>query len=227
MSTQSTPLYIFSDPICPWCYIGKTRLDKALEARPDHPFAIEWHPFQLNPNMPEAGIGRRSYLESKFGGKDAAVQAYLPIAEAAEADGLDLNFEAIKRVPNTINAHRLIHWAGLEQRQSMVVDRLFRAYFFYGLDIGEAEVLAGIAAEAEMDPEMVLRLLASDADHEDIKARDLDAREKGLRSVPTFVVAGQHVVPGAQPAELWLSVIDELAAQGTQGAQNGPEDAPA
>lgn len=207
------PLYIFSDPICPWCYIGKARLDKALTTRPDHPFQIEWHPFQLNPNMPMAGIDRRTYLETKFGGQKGAVDAYMPIVEAAAEEGLKIDFEAIRHVPNTLNAHRLIHWASLEHHQGLVVDRLFKAYFVDGLNIGATEVLAQIADAAGMDGDMVTRLLGTDADLEDIKARDLDAREKGLSSVPTFVVSGQHVVPGAQPTALWEQVIDELMAR--------------
>ena len=110
-------LNIISDPICPWCYIGKTLLDRALESHPDHPFDIEWHPFQLNPDMPVEGMDRREYLETKFGGKDGALRAYAPVVERAEDAGLSIDFAAIERTPNTVNAHRLIHWAGLEGRQ--------------------------------------------------------------------------------------------------------------
>ena len=130
-------LDIFSDPICPWCYIGKTNLDRALEQRPDHPFVIEWHPFQLNPDMPREGMDRRTYLEAKFGGKDGAVQAYAPVVEHAKTAGLDINFEAMQRTPNTLDAHRLILWAGIEGRQTAVISSLFKAYFVEGLDIGE------------------------------------------------------------------------------------------
>ncbi|MCI2398439.1 DsbA family oxidoreductase [Aliiroseovarius subalbicans] len=207
------PLHIFSDPICPWCYIGKARLDRALEARPGHQFDIQWHPFQLNPDMPADGMDRRAYLEAKFSGQDGAVQAYMPVVQEAEAAGLKIDFEAIKRTPNTLNAHRLIHWASLEHRQTFVVAKLFKAYFNEGRDIGDVEVLADIASEAEMDRDVTARLLDSDADADDIRARDADAREKGVRAVPTFLIAGQHVVPGAQPTDLWLQVIDDIAAQ--------------
>ncbi|WP_138423995.1 DsbA family oxidoreductase [Maritimibacter alexandrii] len=206
-------LYIFSDPVCPWCYIGKARLDRALEQRPNHPFDIEWHPFMLNPDMPAGGMDRRAYLEAKFGGKEGAVQAYMPVVREAEASGLNINFDAIAHQPNTLDAHRLIHWAGLEQRQTAIVSRLFKAYFVEGRDIGDRGVLADIAEGAEMDREMILRLLESGADADDIRARDIDAREKGVNAVPTFVIANQHVVPGAQPTDLWLKVIDEIAAQ--------------
>ena len=206
-------LDILSDPICPWCYIGKANLDRALEKVGDHPFEIEWHPFQLNPDMPAKGMDRREYLETKFGGKEQAVQVYARIAEAAEAAGLAINFEGIKRTPNTMNAHRLIHWAGLEGRQTPVVAALFTAYFKDGRDIGDVDVLADIADAAGLDAAMVRRLLQSDGDIEDIRARDAWAREKGVTGVPTFIVAQQHAVPGAQPPELWEQVISELLAK--------------
>lgn len=131
---------------------------------------------------------------------------------AAEAAGLEIDFSAIERTPNTLDAHRLIHWAGLEGRQAAVVSALFRGYFREGLDIGVPEVLADIAGRCGMDRALTLRLLSSDADREDLAARDADARAKGVRAVPTFLVARRHVVPGAQPVELWQQVIDELAA---------------
>ncbi|WP_371168700.1 DsbA family oxidoreductase [Aliiroseovarius sp. 2305UL8-7] len=206
-------LDIFSDPICPWCYIGKARLDRALASRPDHPFQVQWHPFQLNPEMPKYGMDRRAYLEGKFGGKDAAIKAYLPVATEAEASGLEINLEAIKRTPNTLDAHRLIHWAGIEQKQNAAVDQLFKAYFVDGKDISEAAQLIEIATSIGMDGDVVARLLETDADAEDIQARDADARHKGVRSVPTFVIANQHVIAGAQPTDLWANAIDEITAQ--------------
>ncbi len=206
-------LDILSDPICPWCFIGKTHLDKALAARPDHPFTIEWHPFQLNPDMPSDGMDRRAYLENKFGGKEGAVRAYAPVVENAEKAGLSIDFEGMKRTPNTIDAHRLIHWAGLEQKQTQAVDALFKAYFTDARDIGDHDVLADIADEIGMDAAVVRKLLQSDADREDIAKRDTHSREMGISSVPTFIVAQQHAVPGAQQPELWEKVIDELMEQ--------------
>jgi predicted DsbA family dithiol-disulfide isomerase len=205
-------LFIFSDPICPWCYIGKARLDRALEARPLHPFEVEWHPFMLNPDMPPEGIDRRAYLEAKFGGKEGAVQAYMPVVEEAQRAGLTLNLDAIARTPSTLDAQRLIHWAGLEGRQTPVVSALFRAYFVEGRDIGSHDVLIEVGEAMGMDGAVIARLLASGADTDDIRARDADTRARGVRAVPTFVVAN-HVVPGAQPTELWLDVIDELAGK--------------
>ncbi len=206
-------LDIISDPICPWCYIGKTNLDKALLQFPDHPFLIEWHPFQLNPDMPAAGMDRRTYLETKFGGKEGAIKAYAPVVENAERVGAVINFDAMKVTPNTIDAHRLIHWAGIEERQSFVVDLLFKAYFVDGRDIGDREVLADIADAAEMDAAMVTRLLATDEDTQTLRDRDAHSRKMGVNSVPTFIVANQHAVPGAQPTETWVQIITDIKAQ--------------
>ena len=214
-------LDIISDPICPWCYIGKTLLDQALAERPDHPFEIEWHPFQLNPDMPEEGMDRRAYLEGKFGGKEGAVQAYLPVVERAEQAGLKIDFEGITRTPNTLDAHRLIHWAGIEGRQMPVAMALFRAYFEEGRDIGAPDVLADIADSAGMDAAVVLKLLQSTADAGDIRKRDAAFREMGVTGVPCFIVAGKHAVPGCQPPELWLKVIDEITVQLENGEEAG------
>ena len=158
-------LDILSDPICPWCYIGKANLDKAIQAHPDHPFTIEWHPFQLNPEMPEGGMDRRTYLETKFGGKENAVKVYGQIEDAAKAARLEIDFAAMKRTPNTIDAHRLIHWSGLEGRQTAVVASLFRAYFAEGKDIGDRGVLLDIAEAARMDRAITERLFDSEAGH--------------------------------------------------------------
>ncbi len=203
-------LDIFSDPVCPWCLVGKANLDRALESHPEHPFAIQWHPFQLNPTMPMEGVDKVTYLEERFGGsgKLAAINARLK--EFAANAGVDLNPETPKRIPNTLNAHRLIHWAGLEGLQSLVVSALFRAYWKEGRDIGNLPVLADIAAGCGMDRDVTFRLLQSDADTDDIMARDADARAKGVSAVPTFLIAQQYVVSGAQPPDVWHKVISEL-----------------
>ena len=206
-------LDILSDPICPWCYIGKTQLDRALAERPDHPLTIEWHPFQLNPEMPREGMDRRAYLEAKFGGKDGAVSTYRRIEEYAEDIGLPVNFGEIQRTPNTVDAHRMIHWAGIERKQTQMVDALFQAYFVDGRDIGDADTLADLGDSIGLDAAIVHKLLATDEDRQMIQDRDAQAREMGVNSVPTFIVASQHAVPGAQPPEMWLKVIDEIADQ--------------
>lgn len=220
MTPKTIKLDIMSDPICPWCFIGKAHLDKAIAAHPNHPFEIEWHPFQLNPDMPAGGMGRREYLEGKFGGKEAAVRAYAPVVENAKKAGVDIDFEGMKVTPNTINAHRLIHWAGIEGRQTAAVSALFKAFFTDARDIGDTEVLADIADSIGMDAAVVTRLLQTDEDMKDIRERDSHSRKMGINSVPTFVIANQHAVPGAQPPELWAQVIADLAAQADQTAQD-------
>ena len=209
---MSTKLDIFSDPVCPWCYIGKARLERALEQRPDHPFVIEWHPYMLNPTMPPEGMDRREYLQAKFGPPEQVAKLHVPILEACEEIGLPLALEKMERNPSTLNAHRLIHWAGLEGRQHAVVSALFRANFAEGRDIGDREVLLDIAADAGLDRAMFARLLDSDADVAEIRARDADIRARGLRGVPGFLLGRQYVLSGAQPVETWLDVIDQITA---------------
>ena len=203
-------LDIFSDPVCPWCYLGKANLDRALESAPDHPFQIEWHPFQLNPDMPPEGVDKRAYLADRFGGAHKVDAVHDRLREVARENGVALDPDVPKRIPNTLDAHRLIHWAGLEGRQTPLVAALFRAYWKEGRDIGNRAVLADIAAAAGMDRAVTLRLLESEADADDIRARDQDARRKGVTAVPTFLVAKTYVVSGAQPPEVWGKVIAEL-----------------
>lgn len=210
-------LDIFSDPVCPWCLIGKANLDRAMESRPNHVFQVQWHPFQLNPDMPKEGVGHVDYLAAKFGSREKAIQAMLQVAEHAKKAGAEIEMEKVTRLPNTLDAHRLIHWAGIEGRQTAMVARLFKAHWREGADIGDAATLARLAGEVGMDAAAVARLLATDADADDIRARDMDARQKGVTAVPTFLIAQQYVVSGAQPVEMWQQVIDELAEKIAQG----------
>lgn len=204
-------LDIFSDPVCPWCHVGKLNLDRALADHPDHPFQIDWHPFQLNPDMPKEGVEKRPWLEAKLGGKARVDAVHERLREVARKAGVALDPDRPARIPNTLDAHRLILWAGLQGRQNAVVTAIFRAYWDEGRDIGAPEVLADIAATAGMDRATTLRLLASDADAADLIARDGDARHKGVTSVPTFLIAQHYVVSGAQPPELWADVIKDLS----------------
>jgi predicted DsbA family dithiol-disulfide isomerase len=206
-------LDILSDPICPWCYIGKTYLDRALQLNKNHNFLIEWHPYQLNPEMAPSGIDRREYLEAKFGGKDRAIQVYLKISEAAKEAGLILDFSLIKRTPNTQNAHRLIHWAGLQGVQEQAVSELFKAYFEQGLDIGNTSNLIMIASSIGLNEKKTRELFGSDTDIKNILDRDKNSRMRGVTGVPTFIVANTHVLTGAQPIALWSKVITELLEQ--------------
>ncbi|PCJ75380.1 MAG: polyketide biosynthesis protein [Rhodobacteraceae bacterium] len=205
-----TTLDIISDPICPWCYIGKAKLDRALEAAPDHPFEIQWRPFQLNPDMPAEGMDRREYLEWKFGGREGAIKVYGEIAKTAEATGLDIAFDKIKRTPNTLNAHRLILWAKIEEKQSQVVSQLFKRYFCEGQDISNIDVLVDIATTVGMDGDLVRRLLAGDSDLAETIAEDKKAREMGVQGVPCFIIGASYAVQGAQNTDTWADIIAEI-----------------
>lgn len=203
-------LDIISDVVCPWCYIGKTLLDRALEKSPHHPFAVEWHPYLLNPEMPPGGLPYGDYLRMKFGDPARIVPLLARVQEAAETAGAEIRYERIMREPDSTDAHRLIHWAGLEGRQTPVVSALFRAHFRDGRDIGDAATLAEIAGETGLDRAMIARLLASEADRQEIRARAAHSRSRGVTGVPTFIVADSHVVAGAQPVEVWQDVIAQL-----------------
>ena len=204
-------LDIFSDPVCPWCYLGKANLDRALEAHPDHPFVIEWHPFQLNPDMPPEGVDKRDYLLKRFGSAAQQQEVHDRFRQIARQNGVQMDPDTPKRIPNTLNAHRLVHWAGLEGRQAFAVAALMCAYWVDGRDIGNLGVLADIAAGIGMDRAVVERLLNSDADLDTVTAREAHARERGVSAVPTFLIANQYVVSGAQPPELWARAIDEMS----------------
>ncbi|MFM2354528.1 MAG: hypothetical protein RLZZ528_264 [Pseudomonadota bacterium] len=206
-------LDIISDVACPWCYVGKAYLDRALDQRPDHPFAVEWHPYQLNPELPAGGVDRAAYLEAKFGSRENIIRVHEPLLKHAEAAGVSFDLPAIRRSPNTLNAHRVIHWAGLEGRQTLMVSRIMRAYWAEGRDIGNGATLAELATEVGLDRTGIERLLVTNADTAEIQSREAHSRQRGVNAVPTFVIAGKYVVQGAQPTELWLEVIDDLQAQ--------------
>ncbi|MEM7496448.1 MAG: DsbA family oxidoreductase [Pseudomonadota bacterium] len=214
-------LDIISDPICPWCYIGKTRLDRAIAETGHNPFMPRWRMFRLNPDMPAEGMDRRQYLEAKFGGAEGAARVYGAIAEAAKGDGLDVDLDAIARTPQTLDAHRLIRWAGEAGAGDAVVMALFDRYFRRGEDISDRELLIDVAIEAGMDPEVVGRLLDGDADRAALEEEEKAAREMGVTGVPCFIVQGKYVVQGAQDSATWRRVIDEIAGvTGTESTAN-------
>lgn len=203
-------LDIISDPICPWCYIGKSNFDKAVEAKGLQPFDIFWRPFQLNPDMPKGGMDRRAYLEGKFGAERAAT-FYKQIEDHAKEAGLDVRFDLIERTPNTFDAHRLIRWSRTTGSQTALVNQLFVRYFERGEDLGDRDLLIEAGESVGMERDVVARLFESDADRELLETEEATAREIGVNGVPTFIVANKHVVTGSQPPELWESVIGELA----------------
>lgn len=209
---------IVSDTICPWCFIGKRRLERALADRPELEVQIGWRPFQLNPDMPVEGMDRQSYLAAKFGGEARAKRAYAPVIEAAGREGLGIDFDRIRRTPNTLASHRLIRWAAAAGRQHHAVEALFRRYFVQGDDIGDHCVLIEVAAEAGMDADLVAQLLAEGRDIDLVKSEDRMAREMGIRGVPCFVFDRRYALSGAQDPEVILNVIDLAAREAREKA---------
>jgi len=202
-------LDIVSDPICPWCYIGKTHFDTAVQIKGYQPFDIFWRPFQLNPDMPEGGMDRRAYLDQKFG-PERAKQFYKQIEDTATEAGLNVRFDLIERTPNTFDAHRLIRWSRSTGAQDALVSELFVRYFEKGEDISDRDLLLEVGANVGMDRDTITRLYEGDADRELLQNEEATAREIGINGVPTFIVGNKHVVNGAQPPALWESVLDEL-----------------
>lgn len=212
---------IVSDTVCPWCFIGKRRLEAALAQRGGgEPVEIHWRPFQLNPDMPEGGLDRRTYLEAKFGGPDRAQQIYERIRGAGRSAGIDFEFERIPRTPNTINSHRLIHHAAGLGKQNEIVEALFRAYFFEGRDIGDTETLIDSATSVGLPAEDIRRYLESDADTELVRGQDMQARGMGIDGVPCFIFDNQYAVTGAQEPAVFLKVFSILEQEAARGVDS-------
>jgi predicted DsbA family dithiol-disulfide isomerase len=202
---------IISDTVCPWCWIGRRRLQKALDARPDLTVEITWRPFQLNPGLPREGMDRRDHMRRKFGDPERAQAIFARIAVTAAEEGLDFRFDLIRRSVNTFDSHRLLHWAKGTGRQDKIAESLFRRYFSEGQDISDPAVLAAAAEEVGMDGGIVRDLLARDADAEIVRRAEATARALGVTSVPTFIFDQKIFVPGAQDAEMFASLLDRLA----------------
>jgi predicted DsbA family dithiol-disulfide isomerase len=204
---------IVSDVVCPWCYIGKRRIENALALVPDVPVEVHWRPFFLNPWVPRDGISRDEYLTTKFG----SVEAYQGIAgrvvSAAGEEGLSYRPDLVKRQPNTIDCHRLIHWAEAKGKAAPMKQRLMELYFRDGGDLTDQEVLVQAAADCGLDSDDVRRRLGTDEDIALISAQASEASEKGISGVPTFVFAQKYAVSGAQPAELLARAIREVSAE--------------
>lgn len=209
---------IVSDTICPWCYIGKRRLERALAERPGRVREIVWRPFRLAPDMPAEGMAREDYLSTKFGSEEKAAAIYARIAEEGRSEGLDFAFDRIARTPATLDSHRLIRWADSAGCQDAVVEALFAAYFCDGRDISDHTLLARIAADAGMDGALVARLLAEGRDAELVAGEDMAARQAGISGVPTFIFENAYAVSGAQAPELLVRAIDQIAANAPAAA---------
>ena len=203
---------IIVDTICPWCYIGKARFERALAQRPAHVVDIGWRPFQLNPGMPAEGRDRDAYLAEKFGDSERAQKKYRSIEQASRRDAIDFRFDIIERTPNTVDSHRLILAAGRQGCQAEMVDALFRAYFTEGQDIGDIAVLAEIADRTGMDGAETFAYLARDDDRAQVIAEDEMARRLGVNGVPCYIVDRKYAISGAQSPEVFVQVFD-LAQQ--------------
>ena len=203
---------IIVDTICPWCYVGKKRFERALSIRPQLDLQIGWRAFQLNPRMPAEGMDRRDYVSEKFGGMDRARAVHGSLAKAGAEEGIDFNFSSIERTPNTIHSHRLVRHAAEHGLQTPIISAVFDAYFLDGKDIGEPDILADVAASAGLDREQTLAFLQSGLDTETIVAEDELARRLGVNGVPCFIVNRKYAVSGAQSAEVLVQVFD-LASQ--------------
>lgn len=196
-------LDIVSDAICPWCWIGKRQLERALSvlAPEGLRFAVYWRAFQLNPDMPSEGVDRLAYRARKFGSREHAAERDAEVAAAGASVGLGFRHDLIARTPNTLAAHRLIRFAERAGVQDAVVEALFRAYFTEGRDIGDPAELAACAASAGLDQDAVARFLASEEDAAAVLAEDAAARSAGVDGVPSFFLDGHHLFAGAVPAE--------------------------
>ena len=201
-------LDIYSDTICPWCYVGKRRLERALAMRPGLDLTIQWRAFQLNPGMPPEGMSRREYLEVKFGGPDRAVRIYDAVRQAGAGEGIAFVFDRIRRTPNTFESHRLLRHAYGQGRQTEMLEALFQAYFLAGADIGDRAVLLDCAERAGLDVIAAARFLDSDEEVESTLAEDRLARRQGINGVPCFIFNGRFALSGAQPPEALLQLLD-------------------
>jgi predicted DsbA family dithiol-disulfide isomerase len=199
---------IVSDTVCPWCFIGKRRIGRAMAMRPDVKFDLFWRPYRLDPTIPREGVDRRAYLKAKFGDSPRSSAMGEAIRNEGAGEGISFAFDRIAKSPNTLNSHRLVRWSLSAGVQDAVVERLFQAYFIDGRDIGDTSVLAAVASEAGMDGELVSALLAGDADLESVEREAGLANEMGITGVPTFIFDSKFMISGAREPELLVRVID-------------------
>ena len=207
--TVGTRIDIVSDTICPWCYIGKRQLERALATLDGDrlSFSVHWNPFQLNPDMEKAGVDRAAYRAWKFGGAEKAAAIDGRINDAAAQVGLVFRQDLMKRTPNTIDAHRLIWFAGQRGVQDAVMETVFRAYFMEGQDVGQHSVLADCAASSGLDRNEVIAFLSSDHADAEMRLADTAAREAGVSGVPSFFLDGYSLFSGAMPAEQMVNAF--------------------
>ncbi len=217
--TVPVTIDVVSDVVCPWCYVGRARLKKALEAVPEISVNLRWRPFQLDPTIPPEGKSRRDYLADKFGDETRIRQMHAQLGTLGEAEGISFDFDAIALSPNTLNAHRVIRWAATAEPgvQDRLVGRLFALYFEEGADIGNAAVLIQAAKEAGMDAAVVETLLATDADRTEVEQEIATAQQMGVTGVPCFLLEGRYAVVGAQEPATLADAIRQVAQAKADG----------
>lgn len=199
---------VIFDPGCPWCYIGKRQLERALAARPAVEAHLRWWPFLLNPDLPPEGLDRTTYLIRKFGSEARVGRIHLAIADAGQSVEIDFAFDRIRRTPNTVNAHRLVRFAGMYGRADRAVEALFHNHFVRGRDIGDARVLVQIGEELGLDVRLLRTYLRSEADVTVIYGENARAHRLGINGVPAFVLDGAFVTCGAQDSSVLARMID-------------------
>ncbi|HTZ69333.1 MAG TPA: DsbA family oxidoreductase [Acetobacteraceae bacterium] len=199
---------VVHDLVCPWCYLGVRRLARTLARRRDLSAELAWRPFLLNPDMPRAGMPRADYVVRKFGGEERARRLYGSITDIGHTEGVSFRFDRIRRTPSSVNAHRLVRWAGRFGRAAEMVEALFAAHFTDGRDIGDLTVLAAIAASCGLKPGAAHAYLVSDMDADSVHADNLRAHRLGINGVPCFLIAGRHAIAGAQEPEVIERLLD-------------------
>ena len=199
---------LFSDVICPWCFIGKRRLERALNLRSNPDVDINWRAFQLNPDMPKTGMARDHYLEVKFGGPDRAKTIYENIRKTGEMEGIEFKFEKIKKTPNTVLAHRLISWSKDQTTSDFVVESLFKAYFYEGRDIGSLEILKEILEDLNINTDSFVRYAKSDEGIDRVANDTRYAYSNGITGVPCFIFDKKYSISGAQEPEAFFPLFD-------------------
>ena len=201
---------ILSDPICPWCYIGKKCFDDAINQFESHYFCIQWLPFQLNPNMRKEGMDRKNYLIKKFGNEKKIIEVYSPIVNKLKENNIAFDLSKIQLTPNTFNANQLIHWSQLEGKGNEVVENLFKAYFLDGKNLGDINCLIEIGMKSDLTKKITSTVFENTNDIKIIQEIEDKYRKAGVSGVPTFIINNDYVVPGAQSKEFWLGVFKEL-----------------
>ena len=212
---------IVSDTICPWCYIGKRRFERAQAGRPAE-LAVEWRPFQLNPDMPAEGVDRMRYLVAKFGSEERVSEIFEAIEQAGESEGIKFVFERIARTPNTVDSHRLIEYAGARNAQDSVVEALFHRYFEQGEDISDHGVLTAAGVDGGLDVDELRRYLDGGDGVDEIKKESEAASRAGISGVPCFIFEGRYAVSGAQPPDVFERVFELAAAADSETSAGSP-----